>query len=138
MWEYRIIQEIREMKNYRFNETALCVLLVITSVLLAGCVVSDSSVRYSGVESSQLRQIKYGLTTRDQLVEIVGEPTEQGMTEDGAEILKYKCIMTKDNQFVLFPPPIIIDDTKETEHTVVFKIRDGIVQRQWKENVKSN
>ncbi len=126
------------MKNYRFNETALCVLLVITSVLLAGCVVSDSSVRYSGVESSQLRQIKYGLTTRDQLVEIVGEPTEQGMTEDGAEILKYKCIMTKDNQFVLFPPPIIIDDTKETEHTVVFKIRDGIVQRQWKENVKSN
>jgi hypothetical protein len=55
------------------------------------------------------------------------------VTEDGAEILKYKCTMTKDNQFVLFPPPIIIDDTRETEHTVVFKIRDGIVRRQWKE-----
>ena len=38
------------MKNYQFNETALFVLLVIASVLLAGCVVSDSNVRYSGVE----------------------------------------------------------------------------------------
>ena len=126
------------MKNYRFNEAALFVLFVMTSVLLAGCVVSDSSVRYSGVESSQLRRIKYGLTTRDQLVEMVGEPTEQSMTDDGAEILKYKCTMTKDNQFVLFPPPIIIDDTKETEHTVVFKIRDGVVRQHWKENVRSN
>lgn len=126
------------MKNYRFNEAALFVLFVMTSVLLAGCVVSDSSVRYSGVESSQLRRIKYGLTTRDQLVDMIGEPTEQSMTDDGAEILKYKCTMTKDNQFVLFPPPIIIDDTKEMEHTVVFKIRDGVVQRHWKENVKSN
>jgi hypothetical protein len=121
------------MKNYQFNETALFVLLAITSVLLAGCLVSDSSVRYSGVESSQLRQIKQGITTKDQLVEIVGEPTEQSMTEDGAEILKYKCTTTKDNQFVMFPPPIVIDDTKETEHTVVFKIRDGVVQRHWKE-----
>lgn len=126
------------MKNYQFNETALFVLLVIASVLLAGCVVSDSNVRYSGVENSQLRQIKQGITTRDQLLEIVGEPSEQSTTEDGAEILKYKCIMTKDNQLVVFPPPIIIDDTKETEHAVVFKIRDGIVRRHWKENIKSN
>ena len=126
------------MKNYQFNETALFVLLVIASILLAGCVVSDSNVRYSGVENSQLRQIKQGITTRDQLLEIVGETSEQSTTEDGAEILKYKCIMTKDNQLVVFPPPIIIDDTKETEHAVVFKIRDGIVRRHWKENIKSN
>ena len=63
------------MKNYQFNETVLFVLLVITSLLLAGCVISDSSVRYSGVENSQLRQIKHGITTKDQLVELVGEPT---------------------------------------------------------------
>jgi len=121
------------MKNYKFNETALFMLLVITSVLLAGCVVSDSNVRYSGVENSQLRQIKHGITTRDQLVAIVGEPTEENVTEDGAEILKYKCTTTKDNQLVVFPPPIVIDDKKETEHTIVFKIRGGIVQRHWKE-----
>jgi hypothetical protein len=108
-------------------------LLVLTSLLLAGCLVSDSSMRYSGVENSQLRRIKPGITTQDQLLEMVGEPTEQSTTADGAEILKYKCTTIKDNQFVLFPPPIIIDDTKETEHHVVFKLRDGIVQRHWKE-----
>ncbi len=121
------------MKNYKINETALFMLLVITSLLLAGCVVSDSSVRYSGVENSQLRQIKPGITTKDQLLEIVGEPTEQSTTENGAEIFKYKCTTTKDNQLVIFPPPIIIDDTKETEYAIVFKIRDGVVQRHWKE-----
>jgi uncharacterized membrane protein len=126
------------MKNYQFNEKALFLSLVILSFLLAGCLVSDSSVRYSGVESSQLRQIKRGITTKDQLIGMVGEPTEESITEDGAEILKYKCTMTKDNQFVLFPPPIVIDDTKETEHTIVFKLRDGIVRRHWKENVRSN
>ena len=126
------------MKNYEFNEKALFVSLVITSILLAGCVISDSSVRYSGVAHSQLRQIKYGLTTRDQLVEIVGEPTEQSMTDDGSEILKYRCTTTRDNQLVVFPPPIVIDDKKETEHSVVFKIKDGIVRRHWKENFNSN
>jgi len=124
---------MREMKNHKLNETALFMLLAITSLLLAGCVISDSSVRYSGVENSQLRQIKHGITTKDQLVELVGEPTEYNTTDDGAEIFKYKCTTIKDNQFVLFPPPIIIDDTKETEHAIVFKIRDGIVQRHWKE-----
>ena len=121
------------MKNCKFNEIVLFVLLVVTSLLLAGCVISDSSVRYSGVENSQLRQIKHGITTKDQLVELVGEPTEYNTTDDGAEILKYKCTTVKDNQLVIFPPPIVIDDTRETEHAVVFKIRDGIVQRHWKE-----
>ena len=121
------------MKNYNFNETALFLLLVVTSILLAGCVISDNSTRYVGVANSQLQQIKPGITTKEQLVEMVGEPTEESFTEDGAEILKYKCTTTKDNQFVMFPPPIIIDDTKETEHAVVFKLRDGIVQRHWKE-----
>ena len=126
------------MKSYEFNERALFVSLVILSFLLAGCLVSDSSVRYSGVQNSQLRQIKHGVTTKDQLIGMVGEPTEESVAENGDEILKYKCTMTKDNQFVLFPPPIVIDDTKETEHTIVFKLRDGIVRRHWRENVRSN
>lgn len=126
------------MKNYEFNERALIVSLVIVSILLSGCLVSDSSVRYSGVQNSQLRQIKHGITTKDQLIGMVGEPTEESIAEDGDEILKYRCTMTKDNQFVLFPPPIVVDDTKETEHTIVFKIHDGVVRRHWKENVRSN
>jgi hypothetical protein len=126
------------MRHYQFNEKVLLVLLLTSSVLLAGCVVSDNSMRYSGVESSQLRQIKAGVTTRDELLDIVGEPTEESVTDDGAEIFKYKCTTIKDNKFVLFPPPIIIDDKKETEHHLVFKIRDGVVQRHWKESIAIN
>ena len=121
------------MKSYKYNEIILFTLLLVTSVLLAGCLATQSDVRYSGIENSQLRQIKYGITTRDRLVEIVGEPSEQSMMEDGNEYLRYKCTETRDNQFAMFPPPIALKDKKETEHTIVFKIRDGIVQRHWKE-----
>ena len=121
------------MKLYKFNEIALFVSLGVTSVLLIGCVATQSNVHYSGVENSQLRQIEPGRTTKDQLLAIVGEPTEESMTEDGSEIFRYKCIEKKDNRFAMFPPPIAIEDKKEIEHTVVFKFKDGIVQRYWKE-----
>jgi len=121
------------MKLYKYSKIALLVSLAVTSVLLVGCVATRSDVHYSGVENSQLRQVERGKTTKDWLVTVLGEPTEQSMTEEGTEILRYKCTEKRDNQFVLFPPPIVIDDKKEIEHTVVFKLKDGIVQRYWKE-----
>jgi hypothetical protein len=121
------------MKHYKFIEIALFVSLIVTSVLLVGCVATKSDVHYTGVDNSQLRQVERGKTTKDWLVTVLGEPTEQSMTEEGAEILRYKCTEKRDNKFVLFPPPIVIDDKKEIEHTVVFKLKDGIVQRYWKE-----
>jgi hypothetical protein len=72
--------------------------------------------------------------TKDELVATFGDPTELLLTDDDAEILRYKCIRKKDNKFVLFPPPIVIKDDKAVEHTVVFEVRDGIVQRYWKES----
>jgi len=121
------------MKLYKYSKIALLMSLAVTSVLLVGCVVTRSDVHYSGVDNSQLRQIKRGKTTKDWLVTALGEPTEERMMEDGTEILRYKCTEKRNNQFVLFPPPIVIDDKKEIEHTVVFKLKDGIVQRYWKE-----
>ncbi len=121
------------MKHYKYSKIALLLSLGVTSILLVGCVVTKSDVHYSGVENSQLRQIERGKTTKDWLVTALGEPTEERMMEDGSEILRYKCTEKRNNQFVLFPPPIFIDDKKEIEHTVVFKLKDGIVQRYWKE-----
>ena len=121
------------MKHYKLSEIALFASLVVTSILLVGCVVTRSDVHYSSVDNSQLRQIERGKTTKDWLVTALGEPTEERMMEDGSEILRYKCTEKRNNQFVLFPPPIVIDDKKEIEHTVVFKLKDGIVQRYWKE-----
>ena len=121
------------MKLYKCSKIALLVSLAVTSVLLFGCVATQSNVHYSGVNDSQLQRIECGTTTKDQLLAIVGEPTEESMTEDGSEILSYKCIEKKDNRFAMFPPPIAIEDKKEIEHTVVFKLKDGIVQRHWNE-----
>jgi outer membrane protein assembly factor BamE (lipoprotein component of BamABCDE complex) len=124
---------MQEMKHYKLREIALYMSLAVMSVLIFGCVATESNVQYSGVENSQLQRIERGTTTKDQLIAIVGEPTEESITEDGTEFLRYTCTEKKDNKFAMFPPPIAIEDKKETEHTVVFKLRDGIVQRYWKE-----
>jgi len=124
------------MKLYKRSEIALFVSLALTSALLVGCLVSDSEVSYKGrkrpIGNQTLRQIECGQTTRDWLVAALGEPTEELLTEDGTEILKYRCTETKDNQFILFPI-VFVDDEKEIDHSVSFEIKDGIVQRYWKE-----
>jgi hypothetical protein len=108
-------------------------MMVLVVILFSGCVVSKKDEQFTGIEKSELKRIEYGKTTRDELVDSFGEPTEQSMSGDGTEILKYKCTKKKDNSFVMFPPPIVIKDDKVVEHIVAFEIRDGIVQRHWKE-----
>jgi outer membrane protein assembly factor BamE (lipoprotein component of BamABCDE complex) len=120
------------MKLYKLGEIAFFVSLAVTSVLLIGCVVSDTDEQYTGVGDDTLKQIRCGRTTRDQLVATLGEPCEQQVTDNGTEILKYKCTIKKDNQFVLFPV-VIVNDKEQAEYTVAFEIKDGIVQRYWKE-----
>jgi hypothetical protein len=121
------------MKLYKRGEIALFVLLLAASVLVVGCVVCQTDEHYTGIENEALEQVECGQTTKDELVARFGEPTEQLLTDEGTEILRYKCVRTKDNQFVLFPPPIVITDDEAVEHTVAFELRDGIVQRYWKE-----
>ncbi|MHC4425318.1 MAG: hypothetical protein ACYSYV_04380 [Planctomycetota bacterium] len=121
------------MKLYKHGEIALFVSLLAVSVLVVGCVVCQTDEHYTGIENEALEQVEPGQTTKDELVERFGEPTEQLLTDEGTEILRYKCVRTKDNQFVLFPPPIVITDDEAVEHTVAFELRDGIVQRYWKE-----
>jgi hypothetical protein len=107
--------------------------MVAVSVLVVGCVVSETNEQYTGIENETLKQVERGQTTRDWVIETFGEPSEQILADDGTEILKYKCILKKDNKFVMFPPPIVIRDEKDVEHTIAFEVRDGIVQRYWKE-----
>jgi len=121
------------MKLYQHNEIALFVSLLAMLVLMGGCVVYDGDEQYTGVENKMLKKIECGQTTRDWLVEMFGEPTELLMTDDGGEILRYKCVLKKDNKFVMFPPPIVIKDDKQVEHVVAFEVKDGVVQRYWKE-----
>ena len=121
------------MKLYKHNEIALFVSLLAMLVLMGGCVVYNADEQYTGVENKMLKEIECGQTTRDWLVETFGEPTELLMTDDGGEILRYKCVKKKDNKFVMFPPPIVIKDDKQVEHVMAFEVKDGVVQRYWKE-----
>ena len=121
------------MKLYKHNEIALFVLLLAMLVLMGGCVVYNADEQYTGVENKMLKEIECGQTTRDWLVETFGEPTGLLMTDDGGEILRYKCVKKKDYKFVMFPPPIVIHDDKQVEHVVAFEVKDGVVQRYWKE-----
>ena len=121
------------MKFRKCNEMGLFVALLAVAVLGVGCIVCETDEQYTGVENQALKEIECGQTTRNWVVETFGEPSEQILNDDGSEILKYKCVRTKDNKFVMFPPPIVIRDEKDVEHTVAFEVRDGIVQRYWKE-----
>ena len=121
------------MKLYKHNEIALFVSLLAMLVLMGGCVVYNADEQYTGVENKMLKEIECGHTTRGWLVETFGEPTELLMTDDGGEILRYKCVKKKDNKFVMFPPPIVIKDDKQVEHVIAFEVKDGVVQRYWKE-----
>ncbi|MHC4680407.1 MAG: hypothetical protein ACYTEK_17100 [Planctomycetota bacterium] len=121
------------MKLYKHNEIALFVSLLAMLVLMGGCVVYNADEQYTGVENKMLKEIECGQTTRDWLVETFGEPTELLMMDDGGEILRYKCVKKKDNKFVMFPPPIVIHDDEQVEHVIAFEVKDGVVQRYWKE-----
>ncbi len=121
------------MKLHKRGEIGLFAALIAVSVLVVGCIVCETDEQYTGIENDTLKQVECGQTTRDWVIETFGEPSEQILNDDGGEILKYKCVRKKDNQFVMFPPPIVISDEKDVEHTVAFEVRDGIVQRYWKE-----
>lgn len=121
------------MKSHKCNQIGLFVALLAMSVLGVGCIVCKTDERYTGIENQALKEIECGQTTRDWVIETFGEPSEQILNDDGSEILKYKCVRTKDNKFVMFPPPIVIKDEEDIEHTVAFEVRDGIIKRYWKE-----
>jgi hypothetical protein len=121
------------MKLYKYGKAGLFSALLAASVLVVGCVVCQTDEQYTGVDNNKLKDVECGKTTRDWIVEAFGEPSEQILSDDGSEILKYKCVRKKDNKFVMFPPPIVINDEKDVKHTIAFEVRDGIVQRYWKE-----
>lgn len=121
------------MKSHKYDTIVLFAVSLIVSVMVVGCVVLEKDEQYTGIEKEELKEVECGQTTRDWVVEKFGEPSEQILADDGSEILKYKCIRKKDNKFVMFPPPIVIRDDKDVEHTVAFEVRDGIIQQYWKE-----
>ena len=121
------------MKLHKTGERILWVALAAMGLMISGCVVIDNDEHYTGIDNKTLKDVKCGQTTKDWIIATFGEPSEQSVTKSGTEVLRYKCVRKKDNQFVMFPPPIVIKDDGQVVHVVAFEIKDGIVKRYWKE-----
>ena len=119
------------MKREKAVKIGLFALAAATSVALAGCVISKSDVRYTGIADDALAKVECGQTTEHRLWELFGRPSEQYETGDGAKVTTYNCTEQKDNSFAVCPF-VFIKDEKERAYTVSFEIRDGVVQRYWK------
>ncbi|UCG47229.1 MAG: hypothetical protein JSU94_17270 [Phycisphaerales bacterium] len=119
------------MKRGKAVKIGVFVLPAVLSAVLAGCVISKSDVKYTGIADYSLAEVECGQTSERRLWELFGKPSEQYETDDGAKIAAYNCTEKKDNHFAVCPF-VFIKDEAEREYIVSFEIRDDVVQRYWK------
>ena len=123
--------------NVRMPVQQIVALALATAFLLvaAGCLVTSSKkTEESGVRVSQvtLDQIRPGETTEGWLVAAVGEPTTKREAGDGTAILRYEYVTTTSSGgtvFLLFAG----GSKKKESSTVIFEVKDGVIQRYWTE-----
>lgn len=102
----------------------------------AGCLVTSSSkMEESGTKVSEvtLNQIRPGETTEAWLLAAVGEPTSRRDAGEGTSILRYEHVTTTSKGgtvFLLFAG----GSKKEKSSSVIFEVKDGVVQRYWTES----
>ncbi len=124
------------------RQISRCVgILIVLSILpLAGCVVYSGDVKYGekgkAPTDRTLDRIEPGATTRDWVVATLGDPSRQSTTKDGTELLEYQYSCKKDNSFV-FCPFVFINDEGEDKQTLYFEIENGVVKNFWKETSKN-
>ncbi len=124
------------------RQISRCVgILIVLSILpLAGCVVYSGDVKYGekgkAPTARTLDRVEPGTTTKDWVVATLGDPSRQSTTKDGTELLEYQYSRRKDNSFV-FCPFVFINDEGEDKQTLYFEIENGVVKNFWKETSKS-
>ena len=126
-----MIGEDREMRTQRITGKLLGAMLAVAAVVLTGCVVSSSDIHQKGVTEERARRVKCGETTREDLVQMFGEPFERQMRDNGTEIMRYKGTVEKEGALVICPIVVIKED-KTTEQVISFEVRDGVVRRYHK------
>lgn len=126
------------MEKHTFGTWGL--LAALLSLLpVSGCLIyhHDTHYRDKGkpVSSRTLDQIECGTTTKGWVLATFGEPSGQSTTQAGVEVLEYRYVQKKDNQFLLLPFVVAVDEG-ENKQTLHFQISDGIVTNFWKEDSK--
>ncbi len=117
------------------RSTALLLLGSILSVSLSGClVVANSSTTHGAsgqfVGKETLSQIQAGKTTREWVLAVLGEPAEVTEAGDGTEILRYRYVQTKHENFAVFVI-LAANNKQETTQDLFIEVKDGVVQKYW-------
>ncbi len=126
------------MEKHTFGKWGL--LAALLSILpVSGCLIYHDGTHYRDkgkpVSSRTLDQIECGTTTKDWVLATFGEPSQQSTAPGGVEVLEYRYVRKKDNQFLVLPF-VIVNDEGEDKQTLHFEINDGIVTNFWKEESK--
>ncbi len=106
-----------------------------TLTVMPGCLASGHSYtqaegRYIGQDT--LRKIEPGVTSREWVYAVLGEPTHKNTLSDGAEIWKWsskKVTKSSGSVFLLFRG----SERDVTERTVYVEFDGDIVKRAWKD-----
>ena len=118
-----------------FHQIVSLAIGVVFFLLAAGCLVttgkhtSESGTKVSNVT---LDQIRPGQTTESWLLAAAGEPSSRRPIDEHASILRYDHVTTTSSNgtvFLLFSG----GSTKKQSTSVIFEVRDGVVQRYWTE-----
>ena len=127
------------MIKWKLSGLFLCV--AISAMVLNGCVIANSNKSFTGtrVSNETLKRVEIGKTTRQWLVGVLGEPTSTTESPEGAEILKYDCVIdSKSTVHVsLIFSLINATETKKTSQAHYFEVKDGIVQAHWEDSARS-
>jgi hypothetical protein len=113
---------------------ALSILMIIC-MTFNGCLINHRShTRQTSPErpipQSELEKIEPGTTTKEWVIDRFGRPTNTRHLKDGAEILLYETRNRTKHEFSLF---LIFstESSEETQETISFEIKDGVIQRYW-------
>ena len=110
-------------------------LVIVAGVVATGCLLtvqSDSRWRHGSAAMDSTDRIQSGTTTRDWILDHLGNPDSSYVNARGSEVMRYVSRRETDAEvhlFLLFS----IDVSDEEIHTVHVEIEDEIVKGWWVE-----
>lgn len=109
-------------------------LLLLPSLLLAGCLISSSSdekVKGNYVPQSTFDRIEPGKTTGAWVKATLGEPSSKEKADSGSEVWKYSYTEEKNSSGAIF---LIFggSSSKEQQRAAYVELKDGVVTNKWR------
>lgn len=122
-------------KRSHLRQFRSAVIIIVAGVVTAGCLLtvqSDSRWRHGAAAMDSADRIQSGTTTRDWILDHLGNPDSSYVNARGNEVMRYVSRRETDAEvhlFLLFS----IDVSDEEVHTVHVEIEGEIVKGWWVE-----